>query len=249
MRAAREVVLLLFVIEEEQTIEVDCNGKLVLIRVHEVEVVHAHDIVCQCETEDAFGENIDQVEEGREVSQDAPAESDAARIFSGQLVMKATDRDRQDSLPEERGVMVWGEETTLAVSREELAPVVAAAVEERGTKVVFEAELDSTLNRDRNTISNSIFVGDENLTIVPIEVTDSIPDHHAVPQTSPSEVMVLGGVTRKVRSVNDLIINIVPGNQRITLLRAQNRKKGWKIGIAVQRGSSFANESLFDSDF
>ncbi|KAK9043186.1 hypothetical protein V6N11_071533 [Hibiscus sabdariffa] len=146
----------------------------------------------ECETEDAFGENIDQVEEGREVSQDAPAESDAARIFSGQLVMKATDRDRQDSLPEERGVMVWGEETTLAVSREELAPVVAAAVEERGTKVVFEAELDSTLNRDRNTISNSIFVGDENLTIVPIEVTDSIPDHHAVPQTSPSEVMVLG---------------------------------------------------------
>ncbi|KAK8697840.1 hypothetical protein V6N13_113975 [Hibiscus sabdariffa] len=69
--------------ELQQTIEVDCNGKLVPIRVNEVEVVHAHDIVCQCETEDASSENTDQVEERREVSQDALAESDAARYYRG----------------------------------------------------------------------------------------------------------------------------------------------------------------------
>ncbi|KAK8681341.1 hypothetical protein V6N13_053745 [Hibiscus sabdariffa] len=150
-----------------ETIEVDYNGKLVLIRVHEVEVVHAHDIVCQCETEDASSENTDQVEDGREVSHDSPAELDAVRILPGQVGMRATDSGRQDSLPEDRGVTVWREETTLAVSGEALAPV-AVAVGERGTKAVFEAALDSTLNRDRNTFLNSNLVGDENLSVVPI---------------------------------------------------------------------------------
>ncbi|KAK8486911.1 hypothetical protein V6N11_012054 [Hibiscus sabdariffa] len=145
----------------------------------------------KCEAEDASSENTDQVVEGREVSQDAPTESDAARILPGKVVMRAMDRGRQDSLPEERGVTVWREETKLVVSREALAPA-AVVVGEMGTKVVFEAESDSTLNRDRNTISNSNFVGDENLTVVPIEVANSIPSHPVVLQTSPSEVVVLG---------------------------------------------------------
>ncbi|KAK8697839.1 hypothetical protein V6N13_113974 [Hibiscus sabdariffa] len=100
------------------------------------------------------------------------------------------DRGRQDSLLEERGVTVWREETTLAVSREALAPA-AATDGERGIKQC-----------------------DENLTVVPIEVTDSIPGHPVVLQVTLclSEVVVLGGVTRKVRSVNDLIINTVSGN-------------------------------------
>ncbi|KAK8544925.1 hypothetical protein V6N13_123233 [Hibiscus sabdariffa] len=147
------------------TIEVDCNGRLVPIRVHEVE--------------------------------DAPAESDVPRILPRQVVKRATDSGRQNSLSEERGVTVWREETTLAVSGEALVPAVAA-VGERGTKVVFETELDSTLYRDRTTFSNSNLVGDENLIVVPIEVTDSIPGHPVVLQTNPSEVVVLGGETRKV---------------------------------------------------
>ncbi|KAK9033160.1 hypothetical protein V6N11_018197 [Hibiscus sabdariffa] len=121
----------------------------------------------ECETEDASSENTDQVEDGREVSHDSPAELDAVRILPGQVGMRATDSGRQDSLPEDRGVTVWREETTLAVSGEALAPV-AVAVGERGTKAVFEAALDSTLNRDRNTFLNSNLVGDENLSVVPI---------------------------------------------------------------------------------
>ncbi|KAL4354940.1 hypothetical protein GQ457_06G015920 [Hibiscus cannabinus] len=154
-----------------KTVEVDCNGRLVPIRVHEVEVVHTHDIVCQCETEDASSENTDQVEGVREVSQDSPVELDAARILPGQVVMRATDSGWQDNHPDERGVTVWIEETTLAVSGVALA-LATTAVGERGTKVVFEAELDSTLYKDMTIFSNSNLVGDENLTHVPIEVTD-----------------------------------------------------------------------------
>ncbi|KAK8578523.1 hypothetical protein V6N13_100359 [Hibiscus sabdariffa] len=175
-----------------ETIEVDCNGRLVPIRVQEVEVVHAHDIVCHCETEDASSEDADQVEGGREAAQDAFAESDLTRILPGQLEMRAMDSGRQDGLPEERRITVWREEPTLAVLGEALAPAEVAVVD-RGKKAVVDSELDSTLYRDITTFSNSNLVGVENLTVVPIEVTDFVLGHPVVSQTNPSEVVVLGG--------------------------------------------------------
>ncbi|KAK8686410.1 hypothetical protein V6N13_125435 [Hibiscus sabdariffa] len=68
----------------EETIEVDCNGKFVPIRVQEVEVIHPHDIVCQCEMVDDSSENTDNSKEGRDVPRDAPTVSSAARVIQGQ---------------------------------------------------------------------------------------------------------------------------------------------------------------------
>ncbi|KAL4271528.1 hypothetical protein GQ457_13G014790 [Hibiscus cannabinus] len=82
-----------------ETIVMNCNGRLVSIRVHEVDVVHAHEILCGG---------------GREAAQEALAESDSARILPGQVVMRATDSGRQDGFLKERGITVWREETTLA---------------------------------------------------------------------------------------------------------------------------------------
>ncbi|KAK9043201.1 hypothetical protein V6N11_071548 [Hibiscus sabdariffa] len=62
-----------------------------------------------------------------------PCRVGCGEILPGQVVMRAMDRGRQDSLLEERGVTVWREETTLAVSREALAPA-AATDGERGIK-------------------------------------------------------------------------------------------------------------------
>ncbi|KAK8713111.1 hypothetical protein V6N13_148337 [Hibiscus sabdariffa] len=220
----------------------DYDGRLVLVRVQEMEVVHAHDIVCQCEEADASSEESDQEVRGREAAQDDFAE------LPGQVEKRVTDNGGQDGPPGEKGITVWREGPLLAVSGEALAPV-KVAVGDRGLQAVIESELDSTLHRDRATFSNSDLVGEENLSVVPVEVSAAVPGHPVVSQSNPSEVVVFGGVTRKVRSVNDLVINTVSGKQRTALLRAQSKRKGRKTDSAVQRGSSFANASLSDSDF
>ncbi|KAK8986100.1 hypothetical protein V6N11_082382 [Hibiscus sabdariffa] len=102
--------------------------------------------------------------------------------------MRAMDSGRQDGLPEERRITVWREEPTLAVLGEALAPAEVAVVD-RGKKAVVDSELDSTLYRDITTFSNSNLVGVENLTVVPIEVTDFVLGHPVVSQTNPSEVV------------------------------------------------------------
>ncbi|KAK8690149.1 hypothetical protein V6N13_088850 [Hibiscus sabdariffa] len=61
--------------------------------------------------------------------------------------------------------------------------------------------------------------------------------------------MVSGGVQRKVRSVNELVLAGLSGKQRAVLLKAQGRKKGRKAGKVGQRELYFANESLTNSDF
>ncbi|KAK8659532.1 hypothetical protein V6N13_029732 [Hibiscus sabdariffa] len=96
------------------------------------------------------------------------------------------------------------------------------AIGEGGNNVVLDVDLDSTLNRDTyiNLNSNSAnclpSTFDENLTIVPIVETDTIPVPSIVPHVlhCPLEVVVSGGVSRKVRSVNDLILNTLSEEQR-----------------------------------
>ncbi|KAK8976701.1 hypothetical protein V6N11_047473 [Hibiscus sabdariffa] len=106
-----------------------------------------------------------------------------------------------------------------------------------GNVAVVERELESATDKDRavNLISNSVFDFpsnfDENLTIVPIGEIISFPIQSVVPQAfqCPSEVVVSGGVPRKVRSVNDLVLAELPGEQRAVLQKAQGRKKGRKV--------------------
>ncbi|KAK9042448.1 hypothetical protein V6N11_017522 [Hibiscus sabdariffa] len=157
-----------------------------------MEVVHAHDIVCQCEEADASSEESDQEVRGREAAQDDFAE------LPGQVEKRVTDNGGQDGPPGEKGITVWREGPLLAVSGEALAPV-KVAVGDRGLQAVIESELDSTLHRDRATFSNSDLVGEENLSVVPVEVSAAVPGHPVVSQSNPSEVVVFGGVTRKVR--------------------------------------------------
>ncbi|KAK8697699.1 hypothetical protein V6N13_113838 [Hibiscus sabdariffa] len=105
-----------------------------------------------------------------------------------------------------------------------------------GDAAVFETGLDSALNRDRDVILNSNSDFDKNLTVIPIEIADTIPIHLVVPQItqSPPEVVVSGGVSRKVRSVNNLILSTGLGGQRAVLQKAQGRRKGQKSGKAAQ---------------
>ncbi|KAK8590340.1 hypothetical protein V6N13_057233 [Hibiscus sabdariffa] len=220
-----------------ETIEVDCDGRLVPVRVQEMEVVHAHDVVCQCEEVDASSEESDQ-----EAAQDDLVE------LPGQVERRVADNGGQDGPPGEKGITIWRVEPMLAVSGEALAPA-KMAVGDRGLHAVIESELDSTLQRDRTTFSNPDLVGEENLSVVPVEVSAVVPGHLVVSQSNPSEIVVVGGVSRKVRSVNELVINTVSGKQRLALLRAQNKRKGRKANPAVQRGSSLANASLSDCNF
>ncbi|KAL4378329.1 hypothetical protein GQ457_02G029540 [Hibiscus cannabinus] len=156
-----------------ETIEVDCDGRLVPVRVQELEVVHAHDVVCRCEEVDASSEESD-----RETAQDDLAE------LSGQVERGVMDNDEQDGPPGEKEITIWREEPLLAVSGE----VVPAkmAVGDREFHAVIESELDSTLQKDRPTFSNPDLVGEENLSVVPIEVSAVVPGQFGVSHSNPS---------------------------------------------------------------
>ncbi|KAK8694877.1 hypothetical protein V6N13_072421 [Hibiscus sabdariffa] len=93
---------------------------------------------------------------------------------------------------------------------------------EWGDATVFETSLDSALHRVRDVILNSISDFDKNLTGIPIEIADIIPVHPVVPKIThcPPEVVLSGGVSRKVRSVNNLILSTGSGGQRAVLQKA-----------------------------
>ncbi|KAK8608786.1 hypothetical protein V6N13_024199 [Hibiscus sabdariffa] len=141
------------------------------------------------------------------------------RVLGG---MRENERYGLEGVKDEVAGMVWREDMNLARPMEVLdfegimmpRPVqrltgmvegMVEAVGAVGNVVVVEMELDSASNMDRdvNLIPNSVIVVpsnfDENLTIVPIEQTATIPLHSVVPQViqCPSEVVVSGadGVT------------------------------------------------------
>ncbi|KAL4295773.1 hypothetical protein GQ457_09G029240 [Hibiscus cannabinus] len=63
------------------------------------------------------------------------------------------------------------------------------------------------------------------------------------------EIVLSKGLSRKVRSVNDLVIDTLSAEQRNRLLKAQGKGKRGRTRKDGGRGVSFANESLTDSDF
>ncbi|KAL4308114.1 hypothetical protein GQ457_01G007440 [Hibiscus cannabinus] len=63
------------------------------------------------------------------------------------------------------------------------------------------------------------------------------------------EIVLSKGLSRKVRSMNDLVIDTLSVEQRNRLLKAQGKGKRGKTRKDGGRGVSFANESLTDSDF
>ncbi|KAL4378069.1 hypothetical protein GQ457_02G028390 [Hibiscus cannabinus] len=156
-----------------ETIEVDCDGRLVPVRVQELELVHAHDVVCRCEEVDASSEESD-----RETTQDDLVE------LPGQVERGVTDNGEQVGPPGEKEITIWREESLLAV----LGEVVPAkmAVGDREFHAVIESELDSTLQKDRPTFSNPDLVGEENLSVVPIEVSAVVPGQFGVSHSNPT---------------------------------------------------------------
>ncbi|KAK8697845.1 hypothetical protein V6N13_113980 [Hibiscus sabdariffa] len=133
-----------------------------------------------------------------------------------------------------------------------------------GDVPAVEVELDSILIEDRdfvNPISISISISildkdlisdfDTNLTIVPIVETNIIPFSSIVSQVThpPSKVVVSNGVLRKVRLVNELILDTLSIEQRRALQKARCRERWGRARKVVQRVSLFGNEPLSDSDF
>ncbi|KAK8562188.1 hypothetical protein V6N12_049235 [Hibiscus sabdariffa] len=147
-----------------------------------MKVFHAHDVVCQCEEVDESSEESDQ-----EAAQDDLAE------LPGQVERRVADNRGQDGPPGEKGITIWREEPMLAVSGEVLVPV-KMAVGDRGLHAIIESELDSTSQRDRTTFSNPDLVGEENLSVVPVDVSAVVPGHPMVSQSNPSEIVVVGEV-------------------------------------------------------
>ncbi|KAK8617611.1 hypothetical protein V6N13_080521 [Hibiscus sabdariffa] len=63
------------------------------------------------------------------------------------------------------------------------------------------------------------------------------------------EFVQQSGLARKVRSVNDLVVDSLPMEQRRKLLKRQGKGKRGRSQRVGDQGHAFANESLTDSDF
>ncbi|KAK8697698.1 hypothetical protein V6N13_113837 [Hibiscus sabdariffa] len=107
----------------EETIEVDCNGKLILIWVQEVEMIHSNDIMCQCQCGmvDESSESADIMEEGCDARLVAPAVVSTARTVQEQEDMGDTNKEVLGRVADEVTGMVRREETTITQRMEGLA--------------------------------------------------------------------------------------------------------------------------------
>ncbi|KAK9043051.1 hypothetical protein V6N11_071402 [Hibiscus sabdariffa] len=157
-------------------------------------VTVAFAVRCQCGMVDESSESADIMEEGCDARLVAPAVVSTARTVQEQEDMGDTNKEVLGRVADEVTGMVRREETTITQRME--GDRVRWGM---GDAAVFETGLDSALNRDRDVILNSNSDFDKNLTVIPIEIADTIPIHLVVPQItqSPPEVVVSGGIIER----------------------------------------------------
>ncbi|KAK8553262.1 hypothetical protein V6N13_024328 [Hibiscus sabdariffa] len=250
----------------EETVElVEGEDSVTRVQVQEVEVIHSHDMVCSCDM-DSAGESEGGAKEDRFTEFQVVPMSGLNPLFgpSGEgggrqvgevrelagefdmvgIVCRAVPPEPRMCEPEWwvhcsselRGLEAAGE---LAVPRIEWREPVA--VVESVSKSTLGGHPAVNLNFELEQID--ILTGDlggggvENFQQTAITEFPSI------------ELVQHNGLTRKVRSVNSLVVDSLPAEQRDQLLKRQGRKNRGRPQRERKPNHSFANESLTDSDF
>ncbi|KAK8658770.1 hypothetical protein V6N13_036964 [Hibiscus sabdariffa] len=205
----------------EETIELVAGMWSGRIRVQEVEVVHSHDLLCECDdTGTVVSSEADKVGgETLRVVRDNPVFVLSADVLAlgGQVRDRATCgetwnewvglADRVMESASERFDVVWCE---TALEQPRSSPVVF------GWPSVFEfqiSNLDSSMAKD-NALSTALTYTEDDLVPVPIKVATDVSEQGV-------ELVVVEGSVRKVRSVNDLVLNTGSEEQKQTLVKAK----------------------------
>ncbi|KAL4278235.1 hypothetical protein GQ457_03G021170 [Hibiscus cannabinus] len=230
----------------EEMVEVKTSeGLVVQVRVQVVEVVHSHDVICPCEQK---SEKDDRVDVPNGVYED-PVTRENPLFWNGEADRGVVDEDvglvhREVSSSEqlrELGFM----ETQRAL------PPIPGLQGTMGELVVTnfgereqsqEVDLGAKSPDSLKPLENSYF----ELGCTEIVSNQQVVAHQ---DNSAVEIVLSKGLSRKVRSVNDLVIDTLSAEQRNRLLKAHGKGKRGRTRKDGGRGVSFANESLTDSDF
>ncbi|KAK8658730.1 hypothetical protein V6N13_036927 [Hibiscus sabdariffa] len=254
----------------EETIELrlgDWSGK---IRVQEVEVVHSHDVVCHCENSEMVAPSeVDpnEVVERRMCRANplfAPDLGVSMGGGSGQIRESTMgDWDEDAGLPDreldwraDRLDVIWCESALVNRGREVLAvqwPEQGGEGDERAL-TVFQGEWNSQQDKDFDFFNSNFNADSDRISAIRQSLTYNETD--LVPVTVKSavkeqevEVVVASGVFRKVRSVNDLVLNTGSAEQKCILMKARGKVRRNKAKSTVGDSELFGNYSLSDSDF
>ncbi|KAK8690485.1 hypothetical protein V6N13_074018 [Hibiscus sabdariffa] len=206
----------------EEMVEVKTSEGLVIqVRVQEVEVVHSHDVICPCEQE---SENDDSEDVPNGVCE-GPVTRENPLFWNGKAYRGVADEDvglvhREVSSSEqlrELGFM----ETQRAL------PPVPGLQGTMGELVVTnfgereqsqEVDLGAKSPDSLKPLENSYF----ELGCTEIVSNQQVVAHQ---DNSAMEIVLSKGLSRKVRSVNDLVIDTLSAEQRNRILKAQGKGK------------------------
>ncbi|KAK8625849.1 hypothetical protein V6N13_057006 [Hibiscus sabdariffa] len=230
----------------EEMVEVKTSEGLVFqVRVQEVEVVHSHDVICPCEQE---SEKDDSEDVPNGVCE-GPMTRENPLFWNGEADRGVADEDvglvhREVSSSEqlrELGFMETQRALPLVPGLQcTMGELVVTNFDE--WEQIQEVDLGAKSPDSLKPLENSYF----ELGCTEIVSNQQVVAHQ---DNSAVEIVLSKGLSRKVRSVNDLVIDTLSAEQRNRLLKAQGKGKRGRTRKDGGRGVSFANESLMDSDF
>ncbi|KAK8595395.1 hypothetical protein V6N13_016768 [Hibiscus sabdariffa] len=246
----------------EETVEFIVGEEAVVrIQVQEIEMVHSHDIVCSCDrdSEDGRSEISVSVLQEDQMTRMNPLYCTSAEDDSGRDGAVRGTVDKFDTVgvvcrevtPEPRlceSELWWQCMAGLRVT-EEVEEGAVARLGWRAPDIVFESVSKST---GKTTTKNLNFELEQldNLNVdLVIGGLESIQPTEETNFCSTVEFVQQKGLARKVRSVNDLVVDSLPKEQRRKLLKHQGKGKRGRSQRVGDQGHIFANESLSDSDF
>ncbi|KAK8628005.1 hypothetical protein V6N13_063718 [Hibiscus sabdariffa] len=247
----------------EETVEIlEGEDSMIRIQIQEVKIIHSHDIVCSCERESDDGRSETRVSNLQEdqMTRMNPlycnsGEEDHRR--DGEVRGMAEEFDIvgvvcREVSPELRlcEPEMWLQCTSGLWVAEAVGEVTVPRLGWRAPNTVFELVSNSTpgghpienLNFELEQMDNL------NIDLVEggLESTQQTEKTNFCPTV---EFVQHNSLSRKVRSVNDLVVDTLSTEERRRLLKRQGKGKRGRSQREGDHGHIFVNESLTDSDF
>ncbi|KAK8571045.1 hypothetical protein V6N13_025603 [Hibiscus sabdariffa] len=188
------------------------------IRVQEMEVMHSHDLICQCDDAGTVVSSKADKATPRVVRDNLVFESSVDVLALGGPV-----RDRAAYME------AWDEwvglaERVLESDSERFDMVWCETVLEQPRDKSFEfpiSNFNSVLDKD-TALSTVLTYTEEDLVPLPIKIAPEVAEQGV-------EIMVAEGVVRKVRLVNDLVLTTGSEEQRQVLVKSRGKGRRTKI--------------------
>ncbi|KAK8617047.1 hypothetical protein V6N13_117017 [Hibiscus sabdariffa] len=212
------------------------NVLVIQVQVQEVDVVHSHDIICPCDRENEDGESEDTTG----IEHEGQAMGVNPLFWNVEANRGMTDEDVGLVYREERlGWRLWeiGLTTELEAlsqvhgSQDTMRELVGAESEGRDDVQVPRIEWDSFIAQQNQEVELGLKSHESLNPEVSLnqgfDVTRVVSNHQIeAHQNSPAVESVLSkGLSRKVRSINELVIDTLSAKQRCRLFKVQGKGK------------------------